>query len=318
MTITTPGEIMTPKERLELILAGKIPDQPPHFELTFQLADKIFSMDLKSVENRNYSSEQAKEIALRSFHTDLQLRLIEKFNYCAVEPYNSLAGISELKIAVGSKALVSAYDWDGIFWMPDGNQIMYFIEKMYEHPEEMHAEARRKCEQAKLRVRKQSDAGCDFYILAYDFGFNSGPFISPSQFREFIIPYLTELVQTIHDLGKKAILHSDGNIDSLLDDIYATGIDGYQSIDPQGNMDIKKVRERYPDWILMGNVNSGMLQFMDEEKIRSSVQYCMQYGGVGKRYIFSTSNCIFEGMPAESYYIMLNEYHKIINEINEK
>jgi uroporphyrinogen decarboxylase len=80
-------------------------------------------------------------------------------------------------------------------------------------------------------------------------------------------------------------------------------------------MDIKKVRERFPDWILMGNVNSGMLQFSDEKKIRSSVQYCMKYGGVGKRYIFSTSNCIFEGMPPESYYIMLDEYRKILKSI---
>ena len=51
-----------------------------------------------------------------------------------------------------------------------------------------------------------------------------------------------------------------------------------------------------------------MLQFTDEEKIRQSVRYCMQHGGVGKRYIFSTSNCIFDGMPPESYRMMLREY----------
>lgn len=307
--------MMSPKKRLEVILQGGIPDAPPHFELTFQLADKIFGMDWKSVEGEKYSSETSKEDALRKFQTELQLRLIEKFEYAAVEPYNSLEGITELKDAAGDKALIAAFDWDGVFWMPDGNEIMQFIEKMYEHPEDMHAEARLKCDQAKIRVKKQADAGADFFILAYDFGFNDGPFISPTQFREFILPYLTEIVQTIHDIGKKAILHSDGDIDSLLNDIYATGINGYQSVDPQGNMDIKKVRERFPDWILMGNVNSGMLQFSDEEKIRSSVQYCMKYGGIGKRYIFSTSNCIFEGMPPESYYIMLDEYRKTLKSI---
>jgi hypothetical protein len=29
-------------------------------------------------------------------------------------------------------------------------------------------------------------------------------------------------------------------------------------------------------------------------------------------YIFSTSNCIFKGMPPASYRIMLDEYHRII------
>jgi hypothetical protein len=38
----------------------------------------------------------------------------------------------------------------------------------------------------------------------------------------------------------------------------------------------------------------------------------MKYGGVGKPYIFSTSNCIFNGMPTESYRIMLDEYQQLI------
>jgi uroporphyrinogen decarboxylase len=175
-------------------------------------------------------------------------------------------------------------------------------------------EARRKCEEAKERIEQQVEAGADFLILAYDFGFNDGPFISPEQFGEFVAPFLAEIVDAIHRLGKRALLHSDGNISLLLDQIHATGIDGYQSIDPQGNMDIREVRERYPDWTLMGNVNSGMLQFTDEERIRESVRYCMTHGGMGKRYIFSTSNCIFDGMPAESYRVMLDEYRRIIDE----
>ena len=97
----------------------------------------------------------------------------------------------------------------------------------------------------------------------------------------------------------------------ILDQIHSTGIDGYQSVDPQGHMDIKEVREQYPDWILMGNVACNMLQDTDEAKIRESVRYCMTHGGIGKPYIFSTSNCIFNGMPPESYRIMLDEYRKM-------
>ena len=110
----------------------------------------------------------------------------------------------------------------------------------------------------------------------------------------------------------EAILHSDGDLRLLLDQLHSTGLDGYQSIDPQGSMDIRAVREQYPDWILMGNVKSSMMQDGVEEEIRESVRYCMKYGGVGKRYILSTSNCIFEGMPVESYEIMLDEYKRII------
>ena len=195
--------------------------------------------------------------------------------------------------------------------MPTGGDIMDFVVKMFERPDEMHAEARAKCDAAKELLRIQADAGADFFMLCYDFGFNDGPFISPDHFREFVTPYLAEIVQAAHELGKKAILHSDGDLREILDQIHSTGLDGYQSVDPQGHMDIKVVREQFPDWILMGNVNCSMLQDADEEKIVESVQYCMKHGGVGKPYIFSTSNCIFPGMPTESYRIMLEEYHRL-------
>jgi uroporphyrinogen decarboxylase len=123
-------------------------------------------------------------------------------------------------------------------------------------------------------------------------------------------------VETIHALGKRAILHSDGCLNLILDQIHSTGIDGYQSIDPQGHMDIQTVRRQYPDWLLMGNVSCALLQDTNEQKIRQAVQYCMTYGGVGKRYIFSTSNCIFKGMPPESYRIMLDEYRRMISQNN--
>jgi uroporphyrinogen decarboxylase len=220
-----------------------------------------------------------------------------------------------LKKALGDKALVVSFEWDGVFWMPPGDKFVDFTIKLFEHPEELHEEARIKCDTAKAWIRQMADAGADLFCLAHDFGFNAGPFISPKHFSEFVTPYLTEIVQTIHEIGLKAILHSDGDLRELLDQLHATGLDGYQSVDPQGNMDIKSVREEYPDWILMGNVKSSMMQDAVENEIRDSVRYCMRYGGIGKRYILSTSNCIFAGMPLESYEIMLDEYRRIIKAV---
>ncbi len=38
----------------------------------------------------------------------------------------------------------------------------------------------------------------------------------------------------------------------------------------------------------------------------------MEHGGIGKRYIFSASNVIYDGMPTESYRIMRDEYRNCI------
>jgi uroporphyrinogen decarboxylase len=301
---------MTEKEKLECVLNGQIPDTPPHWELVFQIEKEMFGMDRAAVPEADRGS----------FQLDVYHRLVDEFGWAAVPGGHALnederlKEVEKTKKELGHKALVPAFEGGGVFWMPTGGDMMDFAIRLYEKQDEMHAEARRKCDNAKQFIEKASDVGADFFVLAYDFGYNDAPFISPAHFAEFITPYLTELVQCAHDLGKKIILHSDGCILKILDQIYATGMDGYQSVDPQGHMDIKEVRKLYPDWILMGNVACNMLQDTDEEKIRKSVRYCMTHGGVGKPYIFSTSNCIFDGMPPESYKTMHDEFKRIKRE----
>lgn len=293
----------TNKSRLEALLRGEVVDTPPHFELVFQLEREAFGITLLDAAAYQKASrlERERDADLRM---EINHRLVDEYGWAAIAGPPKL-----LKDSLGDKALVYAFNGNGTFWMMPGSEMMDFVIRLFESPDELHKEARRKCDESIALAKVQRDEGADFICINSDYGYNSGPFISPKHFAEFVTPYLTEIVTAIHDLGIPAILHSDGNLNEILDQLVSTGLDGYQSVDPQGGMDIRAVREKYPDLILMGNVECAMLQDTDEERIRKSVRYCMNYGGVGKRYIFSSSNCIFAGMPLESYHIMLNEYH---------
>lgn len=296
------AEFANNKQRLESILNGTAPDYPPHFELVFQLPKEAFGIEMMSHEDwlKASDAERARDAEL---YIDMCERLVDEYEWSAVQ-----GDVKQLKDRVGDRALVYSFNGSGTFWLMPGNEMMDFVVRMFENPEDLHEEARRKCKESIELAKMQCDSGADFIIINSDYGFNSGPFISPKHFQEFVTPYLAEIVSAIHDFGVPAILHSDGNLNAILDQLVGTGLDGYQSVDPQGHMDIKAVREKYPDLILMGNVECSMLQDTNDERIRESVQYCMKYGGIGKRYIFSTSNCIFAGMPLESYKIMLDEY----------
>ncbi|MFZ2653989.1 MAG: uroporphyrinogen decarboxylase family protein [Victivallales bacterium] len=308
---------MTNKQRMEIILQGGVPDVPPHWELVFQIEKEFFGIDPASVHNATYSSQDEKNRAIWNYNAEVYSRLVDELGWGAVPGGYGTEDINIMKKKIGDRALVAGYEGGGVFWMPTGENIMDFVVRLFEQPGQLHAEARIKCAKAKEALSRMADAGADFFVGTYDFGFNDAPFISPEHFSEFVTPYLAEIVQHVHGMGKKILLHSDGCIDKVLGQIHSTGIDGYQSVDPQGHMDIRKVREQYPDWILMGNVACNMLQDADDGKIRESVRYCMAHGGVGRRYIFSTSNCIFAGMPPGSYKIMLDEYRKIIgNNLN--
>ena len=190
--------------------------------------------------------------------------------------------------------------------------MMDFTIKLFEQRELLHEEAKVKMKDSIALAKRQIDQGVDFICINSDYAYNQGPFVSPAMFSEIVTPYLAEIVGAIHDMGVKVILHSDGNLNKVLDQLVSTGLDGYQSIDPQGHMDIAQVKQQYGDrLILMGNVQASLMQEVDEALIRQSVDYAMTHGKPGGKYILSTSNCIFAGMPLESYHIMLDEYNKL-------
>jgi len=301
------------KAGMEILFEGGVPESPPTWELGFQIEKHFFGMDPDAVRNADYPTEEAKQLAWWEYRARVFETLVDELSWGAVRGGRSAEEIEVTAKQIDGKALIAAYDDVGVFWMPTGGDIVDFAVRLFEQPEDLHREAREKCDRAKRFFKESLDAGADFFMLTYDFGFNDAPFVSPDQFAEFVAPYLKEVVAEIHDLGSHAIIHSDGCLHGILDQVHASGVDGYHSIDPQGQMDIREVREQFPDWILMGNVACNSLQDVDEEGIRRSVQYCMEHGGIGGRYIFSASNVIYEGMPVESYRIMLDEYKNCID-----
>jgi uroporphyrinogen decarboxylase len=48
-------------------------------------------------------------------------------------------------------------------------------------------------------------------------------------------------------------------------------------------------------------VHCAHLQTGTPAQIRESAEYCLTHGKPGGGYLFSTSNCVFRGMPLESY-----------------
>jgi uroporphyrinogen decarboxylase len=61
---------------------------------------------------------------------------------------------------------------------------------------------------------------------------------------------------------------------------------------------------------LCGNVDCGKLQTGSDEECVESARYALQSGIKAPGYIFSTSNCIYTGMPLERYEMMLEVWRK--------
>jgi uroporphyrinogen decarboxylase len=143
--------------------------------------------------------------------------------------------------------------------------------------------------------------------LCGDYCFNTGPFLSPTMFDQFVAPYLARLVAGYRELGFFVIKHTDGNILPILDALIAAKPHALHSLDPQGGVDIADIKRRCGKQVcLIGNVNCGLLDTGTDEEVVASARYALEHGMPGGGYIFSTSNCIYTGMPLSRYELMLD------------
>jgi uroporphyrinogen decarboxylase len=194
---------------------------------------------------------------------------------------------------------------DSTMSIPDGNRMVDLSYRLADEPEQIKADQERALDLALRRAEDLRDV-FDGFALCADYCLNTGPFLSPAQFGEFVTPYLTRLIAGYRDQGFYTIKHTDGNIMPIIDQLVSAKPDALHSLDPQANVDIAEVKRRYGDQVcLIGNVNCGLLQTGTEDEVRESVRYALRHGMPGGGYIFSTSNCVYTGMPIERYELMM-------------
>jgi len=297
---------MTPKERAEIALSLGTPDQVPTFELEFQLTEELLGKKYLTQAELDKASGAERERLLKE-NAELFIEVAETLEYSII-PLQSIKDVDALVVEAkhirqltGNKYMLWAHA-DGTFSIPDGEHMTEFSYWLFDHPEDAHAEAQRRVDNAVERAKRLFDAGVDCFILCSDYCFNQGPFLSPRMFREFITPYLTDNISRIKALGAWVIKHTDGNIMPIIDQLIECEPHGLHSLDPMAGVDIAEIKRKYGDKVcLIGNVNCALLQTGTPEEMEASARYCLEHAKPGGGYIFSTSNCAFKGLPLDNY-----------------
>jgi uroporphyrinogen decarboxylase len=190
---------------------------------------------------------------------------------------------------------------------------------MVEEPEQVLAECDAEVNRflAVAEKLKADGVGIDGFTLCSDYCFNTGPFLSPAWFDEFVAPFLRKEIQAYRDMGYYVIKHTDGNIMPILDQVVECRPHAIHSLDPQAGVDIAEVKRRCGDRVcLIGNVNCGLMDTGTDEEVAASARYSLRHGMPGYGYIFSTSNCVYTGMPLAKYELMLNVWRKELGMCN--
>jgi len=207
--------------------------------------------------------------------------------------------------------MMLAFEGDGTFAIPDGNGLYEFSYAVADDPQGVKARAKALAEDAIRRNRALRESGIECLLLCSDYCFNSGPFISPAMFSEFIQPYLYKIIDEARREGFYTIKHTDGNIMPILDQLVECRPHALHSLDPGAGVDIREVKKRVGDAVcLCGNVSCTALQTGTDEEVIAGAEYCMRHGKPGGGYIFCTSNLPFEGIAPERYRLMQEVWRK--------
>ena len=320
---------MIPKERATTALTLGIPDEVQTFELEFQLAEEFFGRPL---ENPKLLPENAKKMSRQEYLKEIYDTAIytgECFNrldYAIVpaHPYyiptfdekdniteEAKLFFSTLRDATHNERLLACHA-DGTFAIPDGNDMYEFSYRIADEPEALKAEAQQMADRAIRRNANLHAAGIDVGLLCSDYCYNSGPFLSPAMFSEFIAPYLFQIIQAARADGMYAIKHTDGNIMPILDQLVQCGPHALHSLDPMAGVDIREVKRLVGDRVaLCGNVHCAAMQTGTDQEVIDSAEYCLTYAKPGGGYFFCTSNVPCHGMPPQRYQLVLDVYHRM-------
>ena len=182
-----------------------------------------------------------------------------------------------------------------------------FLMKLIDEPETIKTLVRMSVDINLEMAKEARKRGIKIVYTGDDYAYNSGPIVSPGNFRDIFFPELKRAINGYKELGLMVIKHTDGNIMSIIDMIVKSGFDCIDPIDAIAGMSLKQIKSEYGDRIcIKGNVDcSATLSFKSVQETIEETKKCIEIGKPGGGYILSSSNSIHSAVKPENYRAML-------------
>ena len=149
----------------------------------------------------------------------------------------------------------------------------------------------------------------DLYLVISDLGCQHGPLISLAMFRQFVAPYVKEMVDRIHGLGGLALFHSCGMVRPFIPDLIQLGVDILDPIQPtcvQMQPELLK-RDFGSRLCFHGGIDmQNLLPRATPAQVEAEVRRYCEVLGAGGGYILAPAHLFQPDVPPEN---ILAVYH---------
>ena len=144
-------------------------------------------------------------------------------------------------------------------------------------------------------------------IVNDDWGFKNQTMLSPEMLRRWVFPWHKKIVETIHNAGKFAILHSCGQLKDVMDDvIYDMRYDAKHSFEDL----ITPVEDVYELWgskiAILGGIDMDFLARSSPEDISKRAVKMLESSLEKGGYALGSGNSIPNYIPDENYLAMIS------------
>ncbi len=121
-------------------------------------------------------------------------------------------------------------------------------------------------------VENAIQAGVDVIELSDDWGQQNALMFSPKDWWELIFPATKPIIEAAKRHGVPVLLHSDGDITSVLDGVVELGVDAVHPLQESSGMDATEFKRKYGDRLsVMGGLDTiTALPRMSPEEIRAA------------------------------------------------
>ncbi len=139
-----------------------------------------------------------------------------------------------------------------------------------------------------------------------DMGYTEGLIVSPDFLREYVFPYYKRMGEICKRYRKLFILHSDGKLLEIFEDLIECG---FQAIHPNepSSVDIAELKRHWSERLaFIGNLDIDLLARGTTEQVSEAARNLIESVGPGGGFALGSGNSITDYIPLGNYKAMLD------------
>lgn len=139
-----------------------------------------------------------------------------------------------------------------------------------------------------------------------DMAYTRGLLVSPDFLRRYVFPYYRRMGELCRRYGKLFILHSDGKLSEVFDDLVECGFQAVHPNEPT-SVDIAELKKDQGDRLaFLGNIDVDLLARGSPEEITAAARTLIETVAPGGGFALGSGNSVTRYVPLANYRAMLN------------